>query len=184
MFPAGIGFGELVVIAIVLLLVVGPKKLPDVAKEVGKGLKSIRRMSNQLRDSAEVDEIKRAVYGEPGTTPAWKRSVSDHLNGLMEDDEPARHLAPSPPPRTAGGVIEGTPEAQAGADEFGEHDDEGRLVPRAVGPMAAAAAAEAALQNATAVPSGETPPTAVVAAPATLPAASPGNGPTNGEQSA
>jgi Tat protein translocase TatB subunit len=181
MFPSGVGFGELVVIGIVLLLVVGPKKLPDVAKDVGKGLKTIRKVSNQLRDSAEVDELKRAVYGEPGHTPAWKRSVSEHLNDLMEGDERPVYTAAAaaPPPRAAHAVTE-TPDSAQALDhgtELDEHDDDGRPVPRAGGPAAAVAAVMAAEAEAyRAAPAAEV-------SPAALPAALPGNGPTNGEQS-
>ena len=183
MFPSGVGFGERVVIGIVLRLGVGPKKLPDVAKDVGKGLKTIRKVSNQLRESAEVDELKRAVYGEPGHTPAWKRSVSEHLNDLMEGDEPPVYTAAAaaPAPRAAHAVTE-TPDP-ADALDHGEHapatdddhDDDGRPVARPGGPAAAVAAVMAAEAEAYRAAPAEV-------SPAVSPA--PGNGPTNGEQSA
>lgn len=158
MFPSGIGFGELVVIGIVLLLVVGPKKLPDVAKDVGKGLKTIRKVSSQLRDSAEVDEIKRAVYGEPGHTPAWKRPVSEHLSELLEGDAEGldRYKANAPPaappsfvaarPGDAPATTPGPEPAPVGDDEH-DPDDGAAAAPtvaRAHGPAAAAARADAA----------------------------------------
>ena len=134
-------------IGIVLLLVVGPKKLPDVAKDVGKGLKKIRRVSDQLRDSAEVDEIKRAVYGEPGQTPAWKRPVAEHLQELIDGEELVKQvqapLAPRPPaPVTEDAAPEPAPSAGEPALEA-EPEDDGRPVPRLAGPAAAAAAAAA-----------------------------------------
>ncbi|MCK6574645.1 twin-arginine translocase TatA/TatE family subunit [Myxococcota bacterium] len=162
MFPSGIGFGELVVIGIVLLLVVGPKKLPDVAKDVGKGLKTIRKVSSQLRDSAEVDEIKRAVYGEPGHTPAWKRPVSEHLSELLEGDADTldrykANAAPGAPPPFATSHPGETPAIAAGpgptvppsADD--DHDpDDGAAgahpIARAHGPAAAVARAEATVR--------------------------------------
>lgn len=142
-------------IGIVLLLVVGPKKLPDVAKDVGKGIKKIRHVSDQLRDSAEVDEIKRAVYGEPGHTPAWKRPVSEHLQELIEgrdDDAHPKHAYAPPAPRPPSAVTEThapeaveTPAAEAHEPpEAPEPEDDGRPVPRPAGPAAAAAAAAAA----------------------------------------
>jgi sec-independent protein translocase protein TatB len=176
MFPSGIGFGELVVIGIVLLLVVGPKKLPDVAKDVGKGLKTIRKVSTQLRDSAEVDEIKRAVYGEPGHTPAWKRPVSEHLSELLEGDDADHYKAHAPPPpRGPGAVFESrddepaparTAQAPVAPPVDADPDDDagdGRPVPRAAGPAAAAARAEAAVRTEAAAESA--------AAPAAAPAA-------------
>lgn len=61
----GLGFGEILVICVVLLLVVGPNKLPDIARTIGKGFRTIRRTSQELRDSLEVDEIRRALYEDP-----------------------------------------------------------------------------------------------------------------------
>ena len=62
MLPFGIGFSELVVIFIVLILVVGPQKLPEIARLFGKGLKTARRASDELRDALAIDEIKREIY--------------------------------------------------------------------------------------------------------------------------
>jgi TatA/E family protein of Tat protein translocase len=48
----GIGMPELIVIAIVALLVVGPKKLPDLAKSLGRGLNEFRRASEDVTRSS------------------------------------------------------------------------------------------------------------------------------------
>jgi len=46
-----IGMPELIVIVIIALLVVGPKRLPDVAKSLGKGLAEFRRTADDVTDS-------------------------------------------------------------------------------------------------------------------------------------
>jgi len=53
-----IGFPELVVIIIVALLVIGPKRLPDVAQALGKGLAEFRRAMEDVKDGLKVDEFK------------------------------------------------------------------------------------------------------------------------------
>ena len=45
-----IGTGELMVILLVGLLVFGPKKLPEVARKVGKGMQQIRKTANAFRN--------------------------------------------------------------------------------------------------------------------------------------
>lgn len=59
----GIGMPELIVIAIVALLVVGPKKLPDLAKSIGKGLREFRQASEgvteSLKDTLKEDDNKK-----------------------------------------------------------------------------------------------------------------------------
>jgi sec-independent protein translocase protein TatB len=53
----GIGFPELIVIMIVALLVVGPSKLPDLARTLGKTLQEFRRMADDVKGTLE-EEIK------------------------------------------------------------------------------------------------------------------------------
>jgi len=63
----GIGLPELIVIAIVALLVVGPEKLPGLAKSLGKGLQEFRRatddVTESIKDTLKPDEIKKDVEG-------------------------------------------------------------------------------------------------------------------------
>ena len=65
----GIGFPELIIILIVALLVVGPTKLPEVARSVGRMLGEFRRMADDVKDSLaqefdKEDEAKEAVPGQ------------------------------------------------------------------------------------------------------------------------
>lgn len=61
----GIGASELIVIAIVALLVVGPKKLPELAKSLGKGFAEMKKASegvaDSLKESFRADDIKHDV---------------------------------------------------------------------------------------------------------------------------
>ena len=52
----GIGFPELIVILIIALIVVGPKKLPDLAKALGKGMAEFRKATHEIKQSLEIDE--------------------------------------------------------------------------------------------------------------------------------
>ena len=63
----GIGMPELLVIAVVALLVVGPKKLPDIAKALGKGLSEFRKAADgateTIKETLKTDELKRDIEG-------------------------------------------------------------------------------------------------------------------------
>lgn len=52
----GMGMGELLLILVVALLVVGPDKLPQAAKAIGKGIRDFRRHSQELQSTIEQDE--------------------------------------------------------------------------------------------------------------------------------
>ena len=49
---------ELVLILVVGLLVLGPKRMPELARTLGRGLGEFRRATNDLRQSLALDEIQ------------------------------------------------------------------------------------------------------------------------------
>ncbi len=57
----GLSFGEIVIIAILALLLLGPDKLPEAAKTLGKGLRDLRRATDDLKD-----QVEREIYSEDG----------------------------------------------------------------------------------------------------------------------
>jgi len=54
----GIGMPELIVILVVALIIIGPKKLPDLAKSLGKGLAEFRRATDDVKESLNVNDIR------------------------------------------------------------------------------------------------------------------------------
>jgi sec-independent protein translocase protein TatB len=52
----GIGMPELIVILVIALVVIGPKKLPDLAKALGRGMAEFRKATQEIKDSLELDE--------------------------------------------------------------------------------------------------------------------------------
>ena len=54
----GIGMPELLLILVVALLVLGPKRLPEAARSLGRGLAEFRRASSELRQSLTVPPDK------------------------------------------------------------------------------------------------------------------------------
>jgi Tat protein translocase TatB subunit len=57
----GIGMPELIVIMVIALIVIGPKKLPDLARALGRGMAEVRKATQEIKDSLELDEDFREV---------------------------------------------------------------------------------------------------------------------------
>ena len=52
----GIGFPELIIIIIVALVVLGPSKLPELARSMGKAMREFKRMSEDIKDTIENEQ--------------------------------------------------------------------------------------------------------------------------------
>lgn len=74
----GIGFTELILVLIVALIFIGPDKLPDIARALGKALEEFRKAGDELKKNiseaqTEVREQERA----PGESSAEKDKKKD-----------------------------------------------------------------------------------------------------------
>jgi sec-independent protein translocase protein TatB len=54
-----IGIGELAIICIVLIIAVGPDRLPSMMKTLGKTVRTLRQASRDIRASTGIDELLR-----------------------------------------------------------------------------------------------------------------------------
>jgi len=50
----GLGIGELLVLFLIILIFVGPKKLPELAKGLGKGVREFQKASRGITDSFQA----------------------------------------------------------------------------------------------------------------------------------
>lgn len=51
----GIGMPELIIIMVIALIVIGPQKLPDLAKSLGKGLAEFKKATDDFKQTIEAD---------------------------------------------------------------------------------------------------------------------------------
>ena len=51
----GIGMPEMILILAIALIVLGPKKLPDLAKSLGRALREFKKATTELKESIDVD---------------------------------------------------------------------------------------------------------------------------------
>ena len=70
----GIGMPELIVILVIALIVLGPKRLPEVARSLGKAMSEFRRQSSEIMEEFQAQgrleddlERRRAVKAPPPT---------------------------------------------------------------------------------------------------------------------
>ncbi|MCH8980952.1 twin-arginine translocase TatA/TatE family subunit [candidate division KSB1 bacterium] len=56
-----IGMPELIIIFLVVLLLFGSKRLPELAKGLGKGMREFKKATRELRDELDISEIEQDI---------------------------------------------------------------------------------------------------------------------------
>ena len=88
----GIGMPEMIIILVIALIVIGPHKLPELAKSLGKGLAEFKKASEgfqrSVQEEANKSEEKEAV---PASAHA---QVAGNVTSHLETPVQAAHTAP------------------------------------------------------------------------------------------
>jgi sec-independent protein translocase protein TatA len=88
-----IGPMELIVILLVALIIVGPKRLPEVGRSIGKSLRELRRATEDVRYSfeASLDDDERQADGDvaphPTEEPSGNGAEAAHRRGATSPGE-------------------------------------------------------------------------------------------------
>jgi sec-independent protein translocase protein TatA len=82
----GIGMPELIIILVLALIVIGPQKLPDLARSLGKGLAEFKRASNDFRRNIEeearaAEEKERIVRESAAKETVDPKKATDTVAG-------------------------------------------------------------------------------------------------------
>lgn len=99
----GIGWGEMLVIAIVALVVFGPKELPVLLRNLGRMMGTVRRMSDEFRREIDkavaADEIREARKAISDPLRQTTDQIRKEFNAIGKDGkvEPSGKLKPSVP---------------------------------------------------------------------------------------
>ena len=86
----GIGMPEMILILAVALIVIGPKKLPDLAKSLGKAMGEFKKATSDLKDSMQIDtelkEVKTAFEDIAKDDPKGPATVAGEADEKLADE--------------------------------------------------------------------------------------------------
>ena len=54
----GIGIPELVVIFVIALLVLGPQRLPELARALGRGVRELRKLTEDVKTELDKEDLR------------------------------------------------------------------------------------------------------------------------------
>ena len=97
----GLGMPEILLILAIALIVIGPKKLPELAKTLGRAMGEFKRSAQDFKDSLDVDttltdvtpkvkaELKEVIE-ESTTDPTAKAEVETKPGETVEKTSPTK----------------------------------------------------------------------------------------------
>lgn len=84
----GMGMPEIILILAIALIVLGPKKLPEIAKSLGRGISEFKKATQEFKENIGVeDDLKEAR----DTMQGLKRDLEDTVQKSV-------HASPTPSP--------------------------------------------------------------------------------------
>ena len=98
------GFGELTVVVIVALVVMGPKELPKVLRKLGQWAGKLRRMASDIRSQSGIDDVLRGegISEDIAEIRKLARGEIENVTRAARVDTAVRPLRrtepPAPPP--------------------------------------------------------------------------------------
>ncbi len=105
-----LGISEMAAIAILALLLIGPKQLPEVARMVGRFLNDLKRSTNSF-----TEDLKSQVQID-------RQKIFD----LSEEERRRKEMAQFPPPGQARPAEPKPPATQPTTDQFSGHQPESK----------------------------------------------------------
>ncbi|WP_028629821.1 Sec-independent protein translocase protein TatB [Metapseudomonas resinovorans] len=118
----GISFGELLLIGLIALLVLGPERLPGAARTAGLWIGRLKRSFNAIKTEVEreigADEIRRQLHNEH--IMALEKQIKESIvpptaESLLSEAEPESDAAPPAPANPAAPAAQAVPATAAPA---------------------------------------------------------------------
>ena len=99
----GIGMPEMILILAVALIVIGPKKLPDLAKSLGRALGEFKKATSDLKESMQIDtELKGVKTAFDDLSKDDQKEAEPYSRAAH--GKPGASVVPDPTPEAGGPV--------------------------------------------------------------------------------
>jgi len=98
----GIGMPEMILILAIALIVIGPKKLPDLAKSLGRAMREFKRATSEFKESIEIDdEVKelkdvKKSFGDLSDEIRENMDLTKGLGDLNDSKKETNSTLPTP----------------------------------------------------------------------------------------
>jgi len=142
-----LAWSEIALIAVVALVVIGPKDLPEAVRGVARGIQKLRRMAGEFRSQADelvreanLDELRQQIHDirNFNVRDEFEKAVDKDGSIRRSFDDPLRDTYTPPPPPPPSDAMEGAAAPEGAADSTSAAAD---AAPAFIPPADAASAA-------------------------------------------
>lgn len=95
-----LGFSEMVFIFLIALIIFGPKKLPEIGRQIGKALNEFKRASNEFKAQieSEISNLEHESTPQilPPTPPPQGAVASGSLTEIAPGEREENHIVKAP----------------------------------------------------------------------------------------
>ena len=93
----GLGMPEMIIILVIALIVIGPHKLPELAKSLGKGLAEFKKASEDFQKNVQ-DEARKTEEEKKEPTPQVQTAYPEQVTSTSKTEtQPAEKSTPITP---------------------------------------------------------------------------------------
>ncbi len=92
----GLGMPEILMILAIALIVIGPKKLPDLAKTLGRAMGEFKRSAQDFKQSLDVETTVKDMTDIESITD--KKDTDDNTTSVVKDDADSKDSADTDTP--------------------------------------------------------------------------------------
>lgn len=87
----GIGISELIVILVIAIIVIGPEKLPDIAKALAKAFAEFKKAAEEVKSSVQ-DDIEKAAQEKTSVKYPSQTASSQEIKPVPESSNPGKDV--------------------------------------------------------------------------------------------
>lgn len=89
----GLGMGEILLIFLMVLLLFGAKRLPEIGSSLGKGIREFKSSVREIEKEIKMPEERKSIHAPPTTGPGARSDRSGEEVAMSEERGEPRRLS-------------------------------------------------------------------------------------------
>ena len=99
--PFNVGPVELIIVLVIALLVIGPRRLPEMGNAVGKTIREFRKASTDISEATTLEPEAKPASAAPNVTTSAATPAASPAPAPAADEPSASQAAPAEPTAAA-----------------------------------------------------------------------------------